>query len=154
MPIGKSYIEFRFLIQTLKADYGTTHGISNSACCSSAIQSTDPERDRLVQCQSGWVSASGSGLSVLVQKHASTLAAGFSCKGVHSSLHGSCLAPAPWREYTSLAPKYSYPWTSSQLHWSWREFCCSSESLHKHLKTCCNLSLSLTDRRKTTVPIL
>lgn len=55
-PTGKSFMEFRFLIQSLKADFGTNHKTSNSAGLSSAIQTTDLGGDRLGQCQSVGVS--------------------------------------------------------------------------------------------------
>lgn len=57
MPVGQSFTEFRFLIPTLKADNGTIHSTSNSAWCSSAIQTTGPESDRVAQCQSGGYSS-------------------------------------------------------------------------------------------------
>lgn len=86
------------------------HRTLNSACCSLAIQTTDPERDRLVQGQSvGDLAPSRSGFLALAQEHTSTPAVGFACDGVHSSLHRPYLAPAPWRRCTSLLLKILLP---------------------------------------------
>lgn len=98
MPVGKSFTEFRFLIQALKEDNGTIHSTSNSAWCSSAIQTTGPERDRVAQL-----------LDLPAQPHSGAHfhpGRGLACKG-DSSHHGLCRAPAAWRRCTSLAPKYS-----------------------------------------------